>query len=91
VVTGDRYWLKSKKWRERSRYEGKQSETTRPINALRLYGREFYSAVRATSVIMYLNPYLFSYFTFLFHFVNKEAHECGHMTCHMMWGHRSRT
>ena len=29
------------------------------------------------------------FFVFLF-FDDEEACDCGHMTCHMMWGHRPR-
>jgi len=42
--------------------------------------------------LFFLILYFFSFeFLFLFIFDNEEAHDCSHMTYHIMWGHRPRT
>ena len=42
--------------------------------------------------LFFLIQYFFSFeFSFLFMiFDDEEAHDCGHMTCHMMWDHKPK-
>ena len=42
---------------------------------------------------IYFSWFNISFLLILFYFIfidDEEAHDCGHMTYHMMWGHRPR-
>jgi len=43
-----------------------------------------------TNIFLFLLSIFLDLIFFSFDFDDEEACDCGHMTCHMMWGHRPR-